>query len=574
MQRGGSRYHWYALGVLVLVYVVNFVDRQILSILADEIKADLGIGDADLGFLYGTAFAVFYAVFGIPLARLADVWVRKNVIALGLAVWSAMTALSGTAGNLLQLGAYRIGVGVGESSATPAAYSMLSDYFPEKLRATVFSIYIGGVYVGQGLGLFLGGFIIDEWNAGFEGGIGWFGLKGWQAAFFAVGLPGLALAAWVSTLREPRRGQQEGIADPATSERPFRDLGRELATVIPPFTLFSLLGAGVRARGLALHAAGTLAIAALSWALIAGLGEAKQWLALGIGLYAAFAWSQGLALRDPPTFAMLFRSRAMRFATLSVSMASFVTYLFMFWTAPYLLRAFSVDATTVGQYMLIANVLGGLTGAGLGRPDLRPLEAQRAQRPHVHRSVELGPLRAGRLGAAPRRFARRGAGDGDPVQLRLDAVERLGDGDRDRAGGAAHARHRHGAAAADVHLRRTRPGSVRGRATQRFVRRRGPDGRRGAAPRHVAGSDPDRVRAVLRPAGAAPHPARRGQSPGARARGGGEPRLVVEPQQVVPGQTESSTFQLGIPGGVFGAEDLAMLMSPGSIIAGCWIGFK
>ncbi|MCE2392524.1 MAG: MFS transporter [Proteobacteria bacterium] len=363
MQGGVSRYSWYALGLLVMVYVVNFVDRQILSILADEIKLDLGISDADLGFLYGTAFAVFYAVFGIPLARLADIWVRKNVIALGLAVWSAMTALSGTAGNLLQLGAYRIGVGVGESSATPAAYSMLSDYFPEKLRATVFSIYIGGVYVGQGLGLFLGGFIVDQWNVGFDGGVGWFGLKGWQAAFFAVGLPGLALAAWVATLREPRRGQQDGIQGPATSVHPWRELGRELATVLPPFTLFSLLGGGVRARGLALHAAGTLAIAALAWGLIAWLGEAKQWLALGVGLYAAFAWSQGLALRDPPTFALLFRSRAMRFALLSVSMASFVTYVFMFWTAPYLLRAFAVKATTVGQYMLIANILGGLTGA-------------------------------------------------------------------------------------------------------------------------------------------------------------------------------------------------------------------
>jgi len=109
--------------VLVLVYVLNFIDRQILSILAEDIKADLGLSDADLGFLYGTVFAVFYAVFGIPLGRVSDIWVRKNMISIGLFVWSAMTALSGTAKGFASLAGYRIGVGVGvgESSASPAA---------------------------------------------------------------------------------------------------------------------------------------------------------------------------------------------------------------------------------------------------------------------------------------------------------------------------------------------------------------------------------------------------------------------------------------------------------------------
>ncbi len=132
----GGRYAKYALFVLVIVYVFNFIDRQILSILAEEIKADLGISDAEIGFLYGTAFAVFYAVFGIPMGKLADVWVRKNLISVGLAFWSLMTALSGTARSFGALATCRFGVGIGEASATPAAFSMLSDYFPSRLRAT------------------------------------------------------------------------------------------------------------------------------------------------------------------------------------------------------------------------------------------------------------------------------------------------------------------------------------------------------------------------------------------------------------------------------------------------------
>ena len=133
-------YSWYALGVLVIVYVLNFIDRQILSILANDIKLDLGVEDDYLGFLYGTAFAVFYALFGIPLGRLADSWKRIRLMSIGLALWSAMTALSGFAKNASMLTAARIGVGVGEATASPAAYSLISDWFPARLRATALAI--------------------------------------------------------------------------------------------------------------------------------------------------------------------------------------------------------------------------------------------------------------------------------------------------------------------------------------------------------------------------------------------------------------------------------------------------
>ena len=143
----GGAYANYVLIVLMIVYIFNFIDRNILSILAEDIKADLGITDAQMGFLYGTVFAVFYAVFGIPLARFADVWTRRSLISIGLGFWSLMTAASGLARSFPVLAACRIGVGIGEASASPSAYSMLSDYYPRRLRATVIAVYAAGVYI-------------------------------------------------------------------------------------------------------------------------------------------------------------------------------------------------------------------------------------------------------------------------------------------------------------------------------------------------------------------------------------------------------------------------------------------
>ncbi len=237
-------YSWYALSVLVVIYILNFVDRQILSILANDIKADLGVDDAYLGFLYGTAFAIFYALFGIPLGRLADNWKRVRLMTIGLAVWSAMTALSGFAKNGTALTFARIGVGVGEATASPSAYSLISDWFPARIRATALAIYSSGLYIGGGVSLLIGGLVVENWNAAYPNGDGPLGLAGWQAAFISVGLPGLLLALWVITLREPERGAIDGMPTPE-DPHPFRGFFEELMTVIPPFTF---LGAGGAAR--------------------------------------------------------------------------------------------------------------------------------------------------------------------------------------------------------------------------------------------------------------------------------------------------------------------------------------
>jgi MFS family permease len=345
--RVGGPYAWYVLGVFVLVYMMNFIDRQIMSILAEDIKKDLGIGDSEIGFLYGTVFGVFYALFGIPLGRLADMWHRIRLLSLGLTLWSAMTALSGLASSFSQLALARIGVGVGEASASPVAYSVLSDYFPKEKRATALSIYSSGLYLGGGLSLFLGGLTVDRWNRAFPDG-GPFGLVGWQAAFMAVGLPGLLLALWVATLREPVRGLSEGIVMPA-EPTPFRKFGKELSSVLPPLTILHAAGHGGRALGVNLVG---LAIAGLFFAGMSHFtGNWPQWLALGLAGYAVFSWSQSLFYRDRPTHELIWGTPTFLLMVVAFGMVSLTGYAHGFWGAPYAIRNFGADKALIGLFL-------------------------------------------------------------------------------------------------------------------------------------------------------------------------------------------------------------------------------
>jgi MFS family permease len=351
-----DRYPRYVLGVLVVVYVFNFLDRQILSILAERIKADLGVSDAQMGYLYGTAFAVFYAIFGIPLGRLADVWDRRRLIAWGLAAWSAMTALSGFARSFAQLALARFGVGIGEASASPAAYSLLSDYYPAARRATALAVYSSGIYIGAGLGLGIGGLIVDRWDAAWAGTIPPLGLHGWHVAFLAVGLPGLLLAFWVRTLREPVRGQADGVA--ATAEaHPWREFWRELMAVLPPFTLVNLWLRGGRRRTLAANLLAAAVCIAVAAGLTRWLDNPAQWYSLAVGVYAAVSWAQALRLRDPACFALVLRTPSLHAANLSVALLSFTGYSYGFWIAPFLIRAHGENVARAGL------ILGGIAAA-------------------------------------------------------------------------------------------------------------------------------------------------------------------------------------------------------------------
>lgn len=350
-----TAYAWYALSVFVLVYALNFIDRQVLSILAESIKADLKLDDAQLGFLYGTAFAVFYALFGIPFGRLADSWYRGRLMAIGLALWSTMTAASGLATGFTGLAVARIGVGIGEASASPAAFSMIADYFPKEKRATALSIYASGLYIGAGLSLPIGGFVLTEWAERYPvAAAAPFGLAPWQAAFMAVGLPGLLVAVWLWTLKEPLRGASDGNPSPIVRPGVWREFGKELAAILPPLTLWSVS----RIPGAMIpNLIALMLTATVAFALWQVTGDGAQWAAYALGVYAVYSWTQSLKARDAATHRLIWGTPVTIGLTAAFGGISFVAYAVSFWTPPYVLRTFYSAPTDA------ALLLGGMTAA-------------------------------------------------------------------------------------------------------------------------------------------------------------------------------------------------------------------
>lgn len=202
-------YAWYVVFVLFLAYVVSFVDRQILSLLIEPIKADLQLSDTVIGLLAGFAFAIFYTVMGIPLGRLADRSNRKGIIIVGIAFWSLMTSLCGFARNTLMLFLARIGVGVGEAALAPSAYSMIPDYFPRDKRARPTSIYSLGVFFGAGMAFMFGGVVAGFAAELISDSTGLLaGFRPWQLTFILTGLLGIPVVALMFTVREPVRKER------------------------------------------------------------------------------------------------------------------------------------------------------------------------------------------------------------------------------------------------------------------------------------------------------------------------------------------------------------------------------
>jgi predicted MFS family arabinose efflux permease len=192
--KASAGYRAYVMFILVVVYTFNFIDRQIIGILAVPIKADLALTDTQLGLMGGLAFALFYTALGIPIAMLADRSNRTWIMAIALTLWSAMTAICGTVQNFWQLFLARLGVGVGEAGGVAPAYSLISDYFPPQQRARALSIYSFGIPIGSALGIVFGGIIASKID--------------WRYAFFAVGIAGIIIAPiFKLTVAEPERGQ-------------------------------------------------------------------------------------------------------------------------------------------------------------------------------------------------------------------------------------------------------------------------------------------------------------------------------------------------------------------------------
>lgn len=260
---------WYMVLVLMLAYILSFIDRVVLGLLVAPIRADLGISEVQMSLLYGAVFAVFYTGVGIPIAWAIDRYNRRNIIAIGVALWSGMTALCGVARGFFELALARIGVAVGEAVLSPAAYSMAGDSFPERKLGRALSVFVIGLPLGVGLALIIGGVVIQFVASSPEYTLPVLGtIKAWQLTFLIVGLPGLLLALWVMTLREPERRHHAGVQEKAS----IGDTVRFMLTLWRPYTAlilgFSVMGMVmnvfqiwgvqyfVRVQGLALADAG------------------------------------------------------------------------------------------------------------------------------------------------------------------------------------------------------------------------------------------------------------------------------------------------------------------------------
>ncbi len=271
---------YYALGVLTMVYSFNFIDRQLLAILQESIKADLGLKDAHLGLLTGFAFAAFYVTAGIPIARWADRANRRNIVALAVFTWSFMTSISGLAQNFAQLLLARIGVGVGEAGGSPPSHSMISDIFPPQKRATAMGLYSSGVNIGILFGFLLGGWLNEFF--------------GWRVAFVVVGLPGILLAIIVRfTITEPMRGQSEARTASVT-QAPLT----EVLYVLWTRHSFRYLSMGAALNAFAGYATANWTASFMIRSHGMTTGELGTWLALILGLGGAIGVIAGGYISD------------------------------------------------------------------------------------------------------------------------------------------------------------------------------------------------------------------------------------------------------------------------------------
>ena len=309
-----ARRAWWAVAVLLLLYVLSFVDRQVINLMVGPIRAQFGIGDFGVSLLMGFGFAVFYTFFGIPIARLADSRSRRGIIAIGLALWSAATATCGLARTYGALLLARMGVGVGEAALSPAAYSLIGDAFPRERRGAAMGVYSMGSYLGSGLAFLLGGYLIafvgeDRTHEVFLAGE----VRSWQLVFILVGIPGVVLLPLLATVVEPRRRDagNSGTAPPFRATlRHFRENAGAFLCHNLGFALLAFSGYGSGAwtpaflqrshgmsaadSGIALGwimaTAGTLGIVFGGWLADRLAARGQRDATMRVGLIASLAW--------------------------------------------------------------------------------------------------------------------------------------------------------------------------------------------------------------------------------------------------------------------------------------------
>jgi MFS family permease len=344
-------YAYYALLLLVLANFFNYIDRQVLSIIGHRLQIDLQLSDAQLGFLMGTAFAVFYGVVGIAMGRIADALPRTRVMALGLAVWSLMTALGGLATNFAGLASARLGTGVGEATANPCSHSLLSDYFPARHRSVVLATYLVGTHLGLAASMMVGGLLLQNWGTLCtvlpDGACQ---LADWRATLLVVGLPGLVLAMLIGTLREPFRPKpprRVGVA---------RLIVTELSAAVPPFTLLNLFqvgGAAAVVRNILFAAA--LSAGAVGLSVL--LGDWLQWAAVALGTYSVTTWSGVMRRRDRPLFSLTFGCRTFVLATAGCATLACFTGPVQIWAPGYAMRVLGANPGEAGVAIGLATAI-------------------------------------------------------------------------------------------------------------------------------------------------------------------------------------------------------------------------
>jgi len=378
-----ARRHRYVLWVLLLVYVLNFLDRQVVVILAEPIKRDLGLSDTQVGLMTGLAFALLYTLLGFPLARFAD-QPRSNrvgLIAVSLAVWSGFTALCGLSQTFIQLLLARVGVGIGEAGCTPAAHSLISEMVRPEKRASALALYGMGIPIGSLLGLVLGGLLADA--------------LGWRHTFFILGVPGVAVAllVWL-TIKDPRR-RLAPIADPPSPVRlgeVLAELGRSktFVTIAAAASFIAFLGYGkgvwttiffIRSHGLS-------------------PGQVGLWLGLGAGLSGVFGtWLGGFL--------------AERFGTRDPRHLLTAPIIGMSISFPFLLAAYSVESWKLSILLVcIPTVFNSLSYGpafaiiqGVIRPQSRAMAVAVVSFGQSLLGLGLGPLGFGLLSDAVRPLA-------------------------------------------------------------------------------------------------------------------------------------------------------------------------
>ncbi len=362
---------WYALALVSLTQTMSLLDRQILAILAPAIKVDLKIGDAEMGLLFGTIFALFYALFSLPIGRLADGWTRTKLLSTCLLFWSAATGLAGFASSFAMLLLSRLGVGIGEAATQPAGISLVADYWPKHRRGFVMAVMASAIALGIGGSLILGGVAAGWWDVTHPGS----SLKGWQFAFLVAAAPGFVLATFLAFLREPVRGAMDGIPT-APDPAPFRASAQVLGAVLPGFNWLSLsrfkVSGSIWRDNLVWLIGIVVAMTALFYLTSAisprpplDFGAVKvsphllQWAVIGFGLFVLVNFIQNMKITDTEAHNVIKGSPTVMMAMSVGTLQSVINYGMMAFNPSFLIKQYGL---TMGEAALQFGLLSATIG--------------------------------------------------------------------------------------------------------------------------------------------------------------------------------------------------------------------